>query len=156
MSTAIGTYIAFQDRTGNDLAQNFQNFHVGETRTYGGRDFIFSSFGFSGAAVDVEAANIQASLVFPISQLGLALFQSVTDQYGIVVVQTVWLDSTTLQETATNLTEVYAVTAFTHNNSRITLQLGSPLDAVTQNVPRRRLNQSIVGALPSTGNISFV
>ena len=154
--TAIGTYIAFQDRTGNDLAQNFQNFHVGETRTYGGRDFIFSSFGFSGAAVDVEAANIQASLVFPLSQLGLALFQSVADQYGIVVVQTVWLDSTTLQETATNLTEVYAVTAFTHNNSRITLQLGSPLDAVTQNVPRRRLNQSIVGALPSTGNISFV
>ena len=156
MSTAIGTYIAFQDRNGNDLDQNFQNFHAGETRTYGGRDFIFSSFGFSGAAVDVEAANIQASLVFPLSQLGLALFQSVADQYGIVVVQTVWLDSTTLQETATNLTEVYAVTAFTHNNSRITLQLGSPLDAVTQNVPRRRLNQSIVGALPSTGNISFV
>ena len=120
MSTAIGTYIAFQDRTGNDLSQNFQNFHVGETRTYGGRDFIFSSFGFSGAAVDVEAANIQASSSSP-SHNGLALFQSVADQYGIVVVQTVWLDSTTLQETATNLTEVYAVTAFTHNN-RITLQ----------------------------------
>ena len=156
MSTAIGTYIAFQDRTGNDLSQNFQNFHVGETRTYGGRDFIFSSFGFSGASVDVEAANIQASLIFPISTLGISLFQDFADQFAVVLVQTVWLDPDTLQETATNLTEVYAITAFSHNNSRITLQLGSPLDAVTQNVPRRRLNQSMVGALPSTGNVSFI
>lgn len=156
MSIAIGTYIAFQTRKGVDLNQNFQNFHVGESRTYDGRNFVFSSFGFSGASVDVEAANIQASLVFPISTLGISLFQDFADQFAIVVVQTVWLDATTLQETATNLTEVYAVTAFTHNNSRITLQLGSPLDAVTQNVPRRRLNQSMVGALPSTGNVSFV
>ena len=156
MSTAIGTYIAFQDRNGNDLTQNFQNFHAGETRTYGGRDFIFSSFGFSGASVDVEAANIQASLIFPISTLGISLFQDFADQFAVVLVQTVWLDPDTLQETATNLTEVYAITAFNHNNSRITLQLGSPLDAVTQNVPRRRLNQSMVGALPSTGNVSFI
>ena len=156
MSTAIGTYIAFQDRNGNDLTQNFQNFHAGETRTYGGRDFIFSSFGFSGASVDVEAANIQASLIFPISTLGISLFQDFADQFAVVLVQTVWLDPDTLQETATNLTEVYAITAFSHNNSRITLQLGSPLDAVTQNVPRRRLNQSMVGALPSTGNVSFI
>ena len=73
-----------------------------------------------------------------------------------MVVQTVWLDPTTLQETATNLSEVYAVTAFSHDNSRITLQLGSPLDSVSQNIPRRRLNQEMVGALPSTGNVSFI
>ena len=156
MSTAIGTYIAFQTRAGVDLNQNFQNFHVGETRTYGGRDFLFSSFGFSGAAVDVEAANIQASLVFPLSSVGLSLFQNVADQYGVVEVQTVWLDAGTLAETPTNLTEIYAVTAFTHDNSRITLQLGSPLDSVSQNIPRRRLTQEMVGALPSTGNVSFI
>ena len=157
MSTAIGTYIAFQDRDGNDLYQNFQNFHVGETRPYGGRDYVFSSFGFSGAAVNVEGANIQATLVFPFSQLGIALFQNAADQYGIVLVQTVWLDPNTLQETASSLTEVYAVTSFSHNNSRITLQLGSPIDAVTlNNLPRRRLTQAMVGALPSTGNVSFV
>ena len=98
MSTAIGTYIAFQTRAGVDLNQNFQNFHVGETRTYSGRDFIFSSFGFSGAAVDVEAANIQASLIFPISSLGISLFQNFADQFAVVVVQTVWLDAGTLAE----------------------------------------------------------
>ena len=156
MSTAIGTYIAFQDRNGNDLSQNFQNFHAGETRAYRGRDFIFSSFGFSGAAVDVDAANIQASLVFPLSELGLALFQGVADQFGLVLVQTVWLDPASLVETDTRLDEIYAVTAFSHNSTRITLQLGSPLDAITQNVPRRRLSQRVVGAVPSTGNISFV
>ena len=157
MSTAIGTYIAFQTRAGVDLDQNFQNFHVGETRTYSGRDFLFSSFGFSGAAVDVEGSNIQASLVFPFSKLGLALFQNVANQYGIILVQTVWLDPETLQETASNLMEVYAVTGFSHNNSRITLQLGSPIDAVSlNNIPRRRLTQEMVGALPSTGNVSFI
>ena len=63
--------------------------------------------------------------------VGLSLFQNVADQYGIVLVQTVWLDPETLQETASNLMEVYAVTGFSHNNSRITLQLGSPIDAVS-------------------------
>lgn len=156
MSTAIGTYIVFQNRVGGDLGHNFQNFHAGETRNYRNRNYVFSSFGFSGAAVDTEAANIQASLVFPLSNLGLSLFQAVTDAYGIIRVDTVWLDELTLQETATSLTETYALTSFAHNNTRITLQLGSPLDSVVQNLPRRTLNQRIVGALPSTGNISFV
>ena len=156
MSIAIGTYIAFQNRAGADLNQNFQNFHAGQTRNYSNRDYVFSSFGFSGAAVDVQAANIEATLVFPVSGLGLSLFQAVTETYGLVLVETVWLDEQSLTETGTHLSELYAVTSFSHNSSRITLQLGSPLDAVTQNVPRRTLNQRIVGALPSTGNISFV
>jgi hypothetical protein len=42
-----------------------------------------------------------------------------------------------------------------HDSSRLSVRLGSPLDAVAQNAPRRVLTQKLVGALPSTGNINL-
>ena len=45
---------------------------------------------------------------------------------------------------------------FEHDNSRISLRLGSPLDSVQFDVPRRVLTMRTVGVLPTTGNVSFV
>lgn len=155
MSIAIGTYISFEPPRGVPTNLNFQNFHAGETRTYDGLEYIYAAFGFSGAAVDAQAANIQASLVFGVNQLGLQLFQTAANGYFVVRIKTVWLNPVTLEETQQRLEEVYAVNGFEHDNSRISLRLGSPLDSISENVPRRSLNQRIVGALPSTGSISF-
>ena len=71
-------------------------------------------------------------------------------------VNTVWLNPDNFDETTQRLEEVYAVIGFEHDNSRISLRLGSPLDAVQSDVPRRVLTQRTVGVLPTTGNISFV
>jgi hypothetical protein len=156
MSIAIGTYISFEPRIGNPTNLNFQNFHAGEVRVYDGLEYIYAAFGFSGAAVDAQAANIQASLVFGVNQLGLQLFQTAANGYFVVRVKTVWLNPDSLDETNLRLEEVYAVNGFEHDNTRVSLRLGSPLDSISQNVPRRSLNQRIVGALPSTGNVSFI
>ena len=156
MSVAIGTYVSFEQRTGAVVINSFQNFHAGETRNYDGIDYTYAAFGFSGTSVDIQAANTEASLVFAVNQLSLSLFQAAADNYYIARIKTVWLNPTTLAETALRLEEVYAVNGYEHDNSRISLRLSSPLDSVSQNVPRRTLNQRLVGALPSTGNISFV
>ena len=156
MSIAIGTYVAFEQRTGSVVINAFQNFHAGQTRTYESVDYTYAAFGFSGAAVDVQTANTEATLVFAVNQLSLSLFTAAANNFYVARIKTVWLDPTTLNETAQRLEEVYAVTGFEHDNSRLSLRLSSPLDSVSQNVPRRTLNQRIVGALPSTGNISFV
>ena len=156
MSIAIGTYVSFEQRTGKVVVNAFQNFHAAETRTYEGVDYIYAAFGFSGAAVDVQGANTEASLVFAVNNLSLSLFTEAANKFYVARVKTVWLDPLTLDETTQRLEEVYAVTGFEHDNSRLSLRLSSPLDSVSQNVPRRTLNQRTVGALPSTGNISFV
>ena len=155
-AVAIGTYISFQERDGTFTNNDFQNFHAGETRAYNGRNYIFGSFGFSGAAVDVNGANIQAQLVFGINQLILSIAQTAANDFWVVRVNTVWLNPDNFDETTQRLEEVYAVIGFEHDNSRISLRLGSPLDAVQSDVPRRVLTQRTVGVLPTTGNISFV
>lgn len=156
MSIAIGTYVSFQERDGTDTAHSFQNFHRAATRNYNGRDYMYGAFGFSGAAVDVNGANIQAQLVFGVNDLILNIAQTAANEFWIARVNTVWLNPDNFDETAQRLEEVYAVVGFEHDNSRISLRLGSPLDSVQFDVPRRVLTMRTVGVLPTTGNVSFV
>ena len=153
---AIGTYISFQERDGTFTNNDFQNFHAGETRAYNGRNHMYGAFGFSGAAVDINGANIQAQLIFGLNQLIMQIAQTAANDFWVVRINTVWLNPNNFDETAQRLEEVYAVVGFEHDNSRIALRLGSPLDAVQSDVPRRVLTMRTVGVLPTTGNISFV
>ena len=123
--------------------------------TYNGQNYTFAAFGFSGGTLDLEAANISASLVFALNSLGLTIFtQAVTDRW-LIKLRTVWLNPDTLVESSTYSEEVYAVTGLEHDNSRLSVRLGSPLDAIRENAPRRSLTQQLVGALPTTGEISL-
>ena len=153
---AIGTYINFQLFNGVDTGYAFQNFHAGETRTYQGVIYIFGGFGFSGTSVDLQGTNIKAQLVFSVSQLLLSFIQQAADDRWIIRVRTVWLDPDTFEETSTFMEETYQITGFQHDGSRLALDLGSPLDAVSGQSPRRTLTQYLVGSLPATGQISFV
>ncbi len=152
---AIGTYIRLLDGDGNDTGYRFQNFHYGETRNYNGSAYMYGAFGFSGGTVDLEAANINASLVFAVNSLVLSVFQESVEENWLIEIRTVWLDPDTLQETGNYGEETYAITGLEHDSSQVSVRLGSPLDAVTQNAPRRVLTQKLVGALPSTGNINL-
>lgn len=155
MTIAIGTYVKLMDRAGGFTGYAFQNFYQGETRSYNGVNYLFGGFGFSGGTLDLQAGNISASLVFAVSQLSLDVFnQAVLDRW-LIEVRTVWLDPDTLEEGQTYGEETYAVTGLEHDSSRLSVRLGSPLDAVAENAPRRLLTQDLVGSLPSTGNINL-
>ena len=152
---AIGTYIKLLKADGTDAGYNFQNFHYGENRSYNGTNYMYGAFGFSGGTVDLEAANIDASLVFAVNALALSVFQESANSRWLIVIRTVWLDPESLKEGSTYGEETYAITGLEHDSSRLSVRLGSPLDAVAQNAPRRVLTQKLVGALPSTGNINL-
>ena len=155
MSIAIGTYLKFIDAAGTDTGNNFQNFFQGETREYQGDTYIFGGFGFSGGTLDLEGGNISASLVFALNDLALSVFRQAAEEFWLVRIRTVWLDPDTFEEGNTFSEELYAVTGFDHDLSRISVRLSSPLDAVQENAPRRTLTADLVGALPSTGQISL-
>ena len=158
MSTAIGTYVKFLQRDGTDPSTpfNLQNFHQGETRLYDQVSYVYGAFGFSGSTVDADAANIEATLVMQVNELNLNFATTAANNLYLAQVRTVWLDPVSLDETNLRLEELYAVVGFEHNNSRLSMRLSNPLDAVAANLPRRRLSPEMVGALPSTGNVSFV
>lgn len=153
---AIGTYIKFQTKAGANTGFAFQNFHAGDSRTYDGSEYVYAGFGFSGTSVDLEGSSITAQLVFAVSELLLNFVQQAADERWIIRVRAVWLDPGTYDETATFTEETYQVNGYQHDGSRLAMQLGSPLDAVTSQAPRRTLTQALVGSLPATGQISFV
>ena len=155
MTLAIGTYIRLVDRDKAFTGYAFQNFHVGETRSYNGTGYMYAGFGFSGGTLDLEAGNVTASLVFAVNELDLVVFKQAADARWLIEVRTVWLNPDSLDETGTYGEELYAVTGFEHDTSRLSVRMGNPLDAVIQNAPRRVLTQDLVGALPSTGNINL-
>jgi len=155
MTLAIGTYVKLVERNKTFTGYAFQNFHFGETRNYNGTNYMYGGFGFSGGTLDLEAGNVSASLVFAVNELDLVVFKQAADERWLAEVRTVWLNPDTLDETGTYSEELYAITGFEHDTSRLSVRLGNPLDAVSQNAPRRVLTQKLVGSLPSTGNINL-
>jgi len=155
MTVAIGTYIRLLNANGSDTGYRFQNFFKGDTRTYDSLTYTYSGFGFSGSTLDLEGGNISASLLVALNELSLAVYnQAVLDRW-LIKLRTVWLDPDTLTEGETYSEELYAVTGLDHDSSRLSVRLGSPLDAVREHAPRRSLTQQLVGALPTTGEISL-
>ena len=150
----VGTYIKFIDANGVDVGFYMQNFHTGTNRFYKGQTYLFGNFAFSGTTVDANASSVTASIVVGLTDLTLATFINAVRQRWLTIVDTVWLDPDTLDERNLWLTETYAITSLSHDNSRINLQLGSPLDAITAQFPRRVLTKAMVGALPA-GPVSF-
>ena len=155
MTLAIGTFIKLLTSSADPTGYAFQNFHAGETRRFEGTGYLYAGFGFSGGTLDLEAGNVSASLVFAVNVLDLVVFKQAADERWLTEIKTVWLNPETLDETGTYSEELYAITGFEHDTSRLSVRLGNPLDAVTQNAPRRVLTQDLVGSLPSTGNINL-
>ena len=155
MSIAIGTYIKLLERDGTDAGYNFQNFFVNESRTYSGTTYVFGGFGFSGGTLDLQAGSVTATLIFALNDLGLTVFNQAVIERWLIEIKTVWLDPDSLNEQSQHSEELYAVTGLEHDTSRLSIRLGNPLDAVSENAPRRLLTTDLVGSLPTSGNINL-
>lgn len=152
---AEGVYVQFLTRDGAPTGYAFQQFHTGQTRTYGGVNYLFGSFEYTGATVDLGFPNAEALLVFHVNVLGLNIWKQAADDLWIARVRTVWLDAVTLNETSVQMIDTYAVTGFTHDEQQVSVMLGSPLDAIGSDWPRRVLTQAMVGALPPSADVRF-
>ena len=149
MGIAIGTFI--------DLpGYSFQNFFHGERISWDGGVYDFAGFGYSGSSVDLQGGNIDAQLIFVVNDLSLNLAKKAADDRDVVTVKTVWLNPESLSPESNFMEDTFMVTGFEHDNNRLGLRLSSPLDAISGDVPRRRLTEKLVGALPSTGQIQLI
>lgn len=149
MTVAIGTYVEI------GTEYYFQNFHHGTTRGFNGYAYSFAGFGYTGTTVDLEGANVDAQLVFVNNPLSMAIAKTHADLRSIIKVHTVVM-TPTLGESESFTTDTFMMTGFSNDLSRIAFRLSSPLDAVTADVPRRRLSSKIVGALPSSGSVNLL
>lgn len=148
---AVGTYVTF-----NNGDFNFQNFAYGAARPYSGRSYVYASFGYSGSVIDLQGGNLDASLVFAFNELVLNMAVEAAEDRWMVDIRTVWLDPTSFNEVDEFMDDTFMITGFSHDTSRLSLTLSSPLDAISGDVPRRKLSNFLVGSLPSSGDVALL
>lgn len=153
MSTtlAIGNYLTF--KANGTIVYRFQNFHIGESASYGGASYQFLPFGFSGVTINRNGDNTDASLVFPNNELSRG--------WAVTAIENRWLATVFVlslnpdDRTTGTLMHQYVgqIAEGGWDESSLTLTLNTVLDAVGADVPMRRLTQSLIGALPLTSNV---
>ena len=155
---AIAHYVRFLGKGGSYKGANYQNFFIGEARTYGGIKYFFAPFMVAGTASTRGGDVGQSALIMPPSDLSVGMAADAITNRWLVEVSTVRITATegqTITEDTTYSTEIWSCTAGSSRpHESIRIELSSPLDAARATIPGRVLSRYMVGAVPPTGQIS--
>jgi len=157
-----GGYVVAQHR--------FQNFFIGKEIVYGGENYMFLPFGFSGVTINRSADGMEANLVFPNQRSGsfdagqTPAGRDLTTNWADEAIKRRWQcnvkmmtfdDPDSTAEANMNLIHEYTsiVTGGKFEPSTVTLNLSTVLDAVGSDVPMRTLTQKLVGNIPTSSAV---
>jgi len=144
---AVGGY-RFQNYWVNEDAP-FAHVETGELFMYG-----FMPFVFSGTTVTKAGDNQPATLAFPNNALSRGWGQTAVQDRWIANIRTVIVNPANKSESPTLITRyVGQIVSGKWDATSLQLELASVLDAVGNDVPRKRLTRQLVGSLPVTSNI---
>jgi hypothetical protein len=151
MDIALGHYLTLKKDTGAEL--KFQNFWIGQTVS----SHQFLPFGFSGITVNRSGDNVDASLVFPNNAIARAWADEAIRKGWIATVSVrIIADSTDPASNQTILhTYVGQVAGGGWRQEAVEFRLNSVLDAVGGEIPKRTLQQKLVGSIPINGSLYF-
>jgi hypothetical protein len=146
----LGHRLQFTDAEGNS-DRKFQNWHVNENAD----GYVFLPFGFSGITVSLEGDNVNATLVFPIDGIARSWAQEAIEGQWIAEVEVSMFTTDKDQAPSPLYRYLGQVSSAGWDSTSIQLDLNTVLDAVGFDVPRRQLQQKLVGRLPTSGSISL-
>ena len=126
----------------------FAHVETGEVFQYG-----FMPFMFNGVTVTKAGDNQPATLVFPNNELSRGWAETAVKNVWVANVRTVLVDPN--DKNNTNLITRYfgQIVSGKWDASSLQLEMASVLDAVGNDVPRKRLTKQLVGSLPVTSNV---
>ena len=151
---AVGNFVEFTSGTATRF--KFQNFFIGQSVD----DHDFVPFGFSGVTINKTGDGTDASLLFPnstenVGKLTRSFSQDAIEGKWIAYVRIVLVNPDT-EAILSTISQYYGqVASGGWDNANISLQLNSVLDAVGGDIPQRRVNQELVGDIPTTSGVRF-
>ena len=142
----------------NTVDFRYQNFFIQKELTHKGDKYQFAPFGFSGVTVNRTGDGFDASLVFPNNDLtrgwGVdAINESYLMEVEVLIIEDSDSTSGLTASHTTAHTYTGVVTGGQWDNVSLNLELGSLLDAVGTDVPRRSLTQKLIGNLPISNGV---
>lgn len=142
-------------RDQSSVLYRFQNFFIGQTISYANAAYGFVPFGFSGVTVNRNGDGLDASLVFPNNDLTRSWSIDSINENWVMEVDVLIIDPQLRENADHQKVNTYTgqVTGGQWDNVSLNLQLGTVLDAVGTDVPRRSLTRRLVGNLPISNNV---
>lgn len=156
MAVAICNFFRFKIRGGAYIAgRDYQNFYVNTARAYSGVTYSFAPLGVAGGGGKRGGDRGRGAIVAPPGPIGVNFFAEACDNGYLVEISTVEVDPVTFGTLALIARDIWLCVGLESRVDRASLTLSSPLDAVDGQIPKRVLNNYLVGSLPTSGNITL-
>jgi len=150
---ALTTFITVSNAAGV-VQHRFQNSTPGQVIRLGEFDFSFLSFIYSGAAKNRTGDNMEAELVMAVNRLAMSYAAEAVQGKWTVEVQSCSMNPRDFSVGRVLAREVWLAAGMGYDTEKVSVVLSSGIDAVGASAPARTLTSRLVGALPSTGQIS--
>ena len=156
MAVAFCNFFRFKIKGGSYIAgRNYQNFYIGTDRAYSGVTYSFVPLGIAGGGGKRGGDRGRGAIIAPPGPIGVNFFAEACDNNYLAEISTVEVDPITLGTLSLISRDLWLCVGLESTSDRVSLTLSSPLDAVDGQIPRRVLSNYLVGALPTSGNITF-
>ena len=149
-------FLRFKRRDGTYTSWLAQNYYIGQVITYDGVEYPYQPVAVATNSSSRGGDRSEAALAAGASAISLNVFGEAAAEDWLLEGRTVRINRVDQSLAELLTTECWAAQQLQHDTKEpiVTLQLASPLDAVR--APGGRvLSQSLVGALPTSGNLTL-
>jgi hypothetical protein len=133
----------------------FQNYFIGENKTFNGQTYSFSPFQADGALASLNGDNQQLRVLFPSQEVSIRLVEEGDgNRLSVLELTTLWTNATGALNGA-QYTDYFIGVGATFNEDTIELRFRSSMDSVGAGFPARVLSVDNVGILPLDASLSL-
>ena len=150
---ALGHFLDLQLAGTSGPTYTLQNFFVDAQVTFSGGTYGFAPFVFTGVTVNRNGDNQSTNIVIHNNTIIRALVTRMLSEQWIATVHTMLLDPGDTSNYTELSSYVGQLVAATVSGPTVEIELGSILDAVGSDVPRRRITEDTFGPLPTTASV---
>jgi phage-related protein len=154
MTTEIRICQFFDLTTSNGNRHRYQNYFIGEPKTFLGNNYAFAPFQADGAMASLNGENQQLRVLFPNLELVLRLVEDGNgNRLSTLALSTVWLTGS--GQYANYFTDYFIGTGASFSDDTVELRFRSSMDSVGAGFPARTFTSDNVGVLPLSSEISL-
>ena len=155
MTSEIRICNFFRLTTTAGTVHRFQNYFIGESKTFNGEVYLFSPFQADGALASLNGDNQQLRVLFPSQEVSIRLVEEGDgNRLSVLALTTLWTNASGALNGA-QYTDYFVGVGATFNEDTIELRFRSSMDSVGAGFPARVLSVDNVGILPLDAALSL-
>jgi len=155
MTSEIRICNFFRLATTAGRVHRFQNYFIGENKTFNGEVYSFSPFQADGALASLNGDNQQLRVLFPSQEVSIRLVEEGDgNRLSVLALTTLWTNATGALNGA-QYTDYFVGVGATFNEDTMELRFRSSMDSVGAGFPARVLTVDNVGILPLEASLNL-